>query len=309
MKLRRRLRRIPEFLFTCIAFATIPLLPRRGVVLLASGLGWTAYRASLRLRRVAKANMDVAFGDSMTPTQKKVVILQSFRTATLVMLDLFWFSVFSVRRLSRYVSFAPSTEQYFERGPAVVVTGHIGNWEVMGKATAQRGQPTVSVAAPIKNPGVDRLITRSRGATGQQVAGQKGAVRTLLTALRSGQSVALLVDQNTLPREGGEFVHMFGIPVPVSKAPAALAMKTGIRVILGHCPAAPDGSYTIHALPPIDAGGDSATASSLTQRIVNALEEVIRQEPGQWLWMYKRWKYIPDGAPADRYPFYAKPAP
>lgn len=303
----RALRRIPEALLVLIGLGTIPFLPRRAVLAMASVVGAGARLVNGRMRRLAMQNLIVAFGPELAPAEAGRILRDSYRTFALVMLDLFWFSRDCDRRLRRYVVFEESVRHYHAATPGIIVTGHLGNWEVVGQATGQIGQPIVSVARPLKNPWADVALGRMRRGTGQQTATRRGAVRVLLGALRKGGHIALLLDQNTLPHEGGLFVDFFGLPAPISLAPVTLARRSGAAIVVAMCRLGERGRYHVDCLPPLVVEGLS-DAEAL-QRTAHGLEQFIRTHPGQWLWMYKRWKYIPDGAPVGRYPSYARPAP
>jgi lauroyl/myristoyl acyltransferase len=133
----------------------------------------------------------------------------------------------------------------------------------------------------------------------------------MLKKLRRGEKVGALMDQNTLPREGGVWVDFYGQPVPVAAATAALCLMTGAELVFGFCLPRKDGSYFIRIPSSIPApqnvdARDEKVQTELTQAIMGKLEEAIRETPGAWLWMYKRWKYIPKGRNRVGFPFYAK---
>jgi KDO2-lipid IV(A) lauroyltransferase len=159
----------------------------------------------------------------------------------------------------------------------------------------------MAVVAPISNPLADRMLTRLRRLTGQEVTPREGAFKTLVRTLRDGGYVGLMMDQNTVPARGGEFVKFFGLPVPMSRAAAALEEKTAATVVFIFCLPDGRGNYTVRALRPGPAGHGRTT-----QALAEAMEDVIRRDPGQWMWTYKRWKYIPPGASRDGFPFYAR---
>lgn len=302
----KKLRRIPELLAICMGYALVPLLPRRAVVAAARCLGALAFRVCGRQRRVALANLELAFGPDMPPDRKTGVVQAMYRIFALIVLDIFWFGVFTRRRIARWVHTDDSLDVYLKTKPAVVVTAHFGNWEVMGQAVALLGAPCVSVAAPLDNALVDRLMVRRRTSAGQGVVDQQGAVPALLNALRKGANVALLVDQNVLPQEGGEYVDFFKLPVPMSRAPAVLAQRTGAQVVFLYCIADNDGRYTLFgAVPRTDHNSDKGP-SELTRAIADTMQRVIADHPEQWLWIYKRWKYVPEDRRVDQYPFYAR---
>jgi KDO2-lipid IV(A) lauroyltransferase len=305
MTFRRRIRQVGEVLLIGIGLITIPFLPRGAVVRLARWAGKVGCHFAGRLCRVARANLDLAYGDTISDAEKAEVVRQSFQTIALTLLDVFWFFRFTNRRLARWVIFDPSFDAYFAPGARIVVTAHFGNWEVMGQACAFRGRPSVSVAAPLANWLADAVLDRARSATGQAIVPQRGAVKELFRALKEKKLAALLLDQNTHPREGGVFVPFFGRLVPVSRMPAALSLRTGADLLFAFCAPDSDGRYRAYACGPFSAAQAGGSEETITAFIMAAMETEIRANPGCWLWMYKRWKFVPEGDDIRRYPFYA----
>jgi KDO2-lipid IV(A) lauroyltransferase len=219
---------------------------------------------------------------------------------------LFWFSFFAGRRIRKYVDVDPSFQQlYFDRpGPFVFIAAHLGNWEIMGQIATLSGDPISSVAKPLKNRFADVVVNRLRRSTGQVIQQSSGALRELLRVLKAGGKVGLVMDQNTRVESGGLFVNFWGLPVPVSKAPAFLALRTKGNVSIGYCLPQEKGRYRIYmdALPSFE----KVTVEEGTALILAEIEKVIRKYPGQWLWMYKRWKHVPEGDDGARYPFYKR---
>jgi KDO2-lipid IV(A) lauroyltransferase len=304
MKQYSRIRQLGEAFLVCLALLFIPWIPRRLLVAMARGLGYAAYRMARRERRVALANLELAFRDR-SPAEREAIARNSFRSFALLMLDLFWFSVRSHTRIARHVHFDPSFDAYLQtQGPLMAITAHLGNWEVMGQRVALAGKGSVSVAAPLVNPFVDRILTRMRSTTGQTIAYKQGAMRAMMKALKDGGRVGLLLDQNTLPRDGGIYVNLFGRPVPMSGAASSLSLRTHAAIVLTYCVPDVRGEYTAYARPAFKPA-DGVSAEALTQRVADMLQVVITQNAGHWLWMYKRWKYIPAGMSADGFPYYA----
>lgn len=305
MKLWKTIRQVGEAGLALAALAVIPWLPRWAVLVLASGLGDLGRLLDPKLRRVAQANVAMALGASRSPAEQAAILRSAYRVFALMVLDLFWFARFTRRRLRRLVRFDSSIQYYHETRPAIIVTGHFGNWEIMGIGTALLGDPISSVATPLKNRFVETLLGRMRQHTGQRIETRAGAVRAMLSTLRRGGRIAALLDQNTLPDEGGVFVRFFGLPVPVSRAAATLSQHTGVPIVIAYCLVGPGGTYNVRVQPALHLKGLSEAQA--TQAILSRLESVIREHPGQWMWMYKRWKYIPAGTSAEGYPFYGRP--
>ena len=295
--------RLESFL-AAFASWTIPFLPRFLLRMLAGGLARLAYIASKRDRKVADANLRCVFGDTFSASDRRRITIASFRSFAMLLLDLFWFHRFSEKRIERYVDFDESTSHYFETKPAIIITAHFGNWEVMAQAAAYRNEPCVSIAAPMNNPAVDRLLQNLRGKSGQSIQTQQGAVRALMKVLRSGQRTGLLLDQNTLPADGGEFVDFMGLPAPVSLAGSMLGLRMGAPIMIVYCLAQPGGRYRLFGTEPFDVTKENV--ADTTQAIATRMGHIIKSNPEQWLWMYKRWKFIPDGHDGQGFPYYAR---
>jgi Kdo2-lipid IVA lauroyltransferase/acyltransferase len=314
LPMSKRIRQALEAPLMRLGLAVVPRLPRRAVVALARGLGAAAYVFSRRSRRLGLENLDLAFGDTKTPAEKRRILRQSLQNFSLTMLDLLWFTRDSVARLERWLVAAPPMQATMaHRVARVGVTGHFGNWELTGRYWALRSGALMSVAMPLKNPAVDALLQQARQVTGQQIVAREGALKKLVRFLRGGGTVGLLLDQNTAPEEGGVYAEFFGRPVAVSPAAGILAPMTGAEIIFAYALPCPDGSYRgemPHVISPAEiAALDRATAAQeLTQRITGFYEQAIRARPDGWLWSYKRWRHIPPGMPAARFPSYAQPS-
>ena len=306
MSLRSKTRFLAECFAVTIALAIIPLLPRSLLLALSRGAGRLTFRFAGRLRKVALANLDIAYGTDVSLDRKEDILRGAFTSFALLLLDMFWFGRFTAARIRRYVRYDPSFDVYFVTSPLLAVTGHIGNWEVLGQALSLRGAPLSSVATPIGNRYVDWVLNRQRRITGQEVIKRSGAVRSIMKKLASDGRVALLMDQNTLPEDGGVFVDFFGLPVPVSKAVEVLALRQKVPVFFGYAIADDKGVYHVHGLPLLKPGEDEFSEGRITRYIAEQTELVVKKHPEKWLWMYKRWKFIPGGVSRERYPYYAR---
>ena len=115
-------------------------------------------------------------------------------------------------------------------GRALLLTAHLGNWEVLALIERLLGFPTSVVVRPLDAPWLDALADRWRRRTGIEVIDKRGALKPVLTAIRRGRLVALLLDQNTTRRES-VFVSFFGRPASTSKSLAVLAVRTRTPVV------------------------------------------------------------------------------
>jgi KDO2-lipid IV(A) lauroyltransferase len=132
-----------------------------------------------------------------------------------------------------------------------------------------------------------------------------------MKALREGYQLATLIDQNTRVRDGGIFVDFFGLPVPTSRAPAMFARKLNAWVAVGGC-VRQGREYKLFLRELPRPAAEYPDDESLIQDLMHLTEDIVREHPEQYLWIYERWRYIPaDASPelAARYPFYATKAP
>lgn len=186
---------------------------------------------------------------------------------------------------------------------------HLGSWEMLGHAGPRAGLRAAAVAKTFRNPGLDRLMVRWRQATGLQIIPAKGAVKALLRAVHDGRHVGILMDQNTHPRRGGIFVDFFGLPATVTRSPAMLARKLDLEVAINTFVREGD-RFRFRTRPLPRATGDYDDDLALTRDMVRGIEALIRRYPEQYVWLYKRWRYIPAGCSPDaaaRFPDYAHP--
>jgi Kdo2-lipid IVA lauroyltransferase/acyltransferase len=309
----KRCRQALEAPLTRAGLAVVPRLPRGAVLALARALGSATYAFSARSRRIGLENLDLAFGDTKSAGEKRAILRRSLQNFAMVVLDLLWFARDAEGRMARWFEAAPSLDKSLSsRVARVGVTGHFGNWELMGRYWALRSGQLMSVAMPLKNPAVDALLRRARENNGQLIVPREGALKKLVRHLRGGGTVGLLLDQNTSPEEGGVFADFFGKPVAVSPAAGILAPMTGAEIMFAYALLRPDGSYlgeVSHVVSPgeIAALGKAEAARELTRRITQFYEEAIRARPECWLWSYKRWRNVPAGASPEGFPSYAKP--
>ena len=188
------------------------------------------------------------------------------------------------------------------RGRGVIfMTSHLGAWELSSFAHALHGYPLKFVVRPIDNSRVEELISRYRSLSGNVPIRRRNAARDILTALRRNEAVGILFDQNTT-RSEGIFVDFFGIPAATTPAIGTFALRTGAAVVPGFLIwDEQTGKHRLRLDPPVDLvnTGDLSQDVIENTRIFNKiLEGYVRQYPDQWLWIHRRWKTRPEGAPS-----------
>jgi KDO2-lipid IV(A) lauroyltransferase len=173
-------------------------------------------------------------------------------------------------------------------------TAHLGNWELSAFAYAILARPMHVVARPLDNPLIDALVERRRRLSGNRLIFKKDYARAILKALAANEAVGILIDQNAVPAEG-VFVDFFGVPACAGTGFAKIAAHSGAAVIPGFALwSEEERRYVLRFDAPVAMSGDAERDTAVLQA---RLETVIRTHPDQWLWIHRRWKTRPAGAP------------
>lgn len=181
-----------------------------------------------------------------------------------------------------------------EKGKGVIlVTGHCGNWELNALVFSRHFGRVNVVARPIDNPYINRIVERARKKFGNRVIYKRGALKNILSSLRKGEVVGILMDQSVVAAEG-VITEFLGKKDYSAKMPAVIARKTGCPVIPAFISRTPGGHLiVIHKEVELDASQDSeAAVLNDTVRFSAFVEEYIRRNPFEWLWIHRRWKRI-----------------
>lgn len=173
---------------------------------------------------------------------------------------------------------------------ALFLSGHFANWEILPIAAAQFGLDGAIVYRPPNNPFVDRWIARMRGKRGytEQISKHNGAKR-IFTLLRAGKCILLLADQKT--SEGIE-APFFGRGAMTTPVPAALSLKLGVPILFASNRRTGGANFEVTLHPPLAftlSGDEKADVQAMTVVINLRLEEMVRADPAQWLWIHRRW--------------------
>lgn len=194
-------------------------------------------------------------------------------------------------------------EDASSRGKGVIIlTGHCGNWELMAIASSSRMARGSGVARPLKNPYLNKFLEETRSRFGNSVIYKKGALKKILSALKNGGNVGILMDQAVLPDEG-YLIDFLGQKAWTTKMPALVARKTGASVLPVFMRRT-DKGHDIDIYPEIElssAAGQEDALMEDTKKFSHYIEEYIRQNPSEWLWLHRRWKRAPaqDGIMID----------
>ena len=188
-------------------------------------------------------------------------------------------------------------------GGLIMLTGHYGNFEILGYLLATLGFPTSSVARPLDNPHLSEYIFGVREKQGQRIIDKRGATSDVVDVIESGGAVGFVADQNAGSK--GVFVDFFGRKASTYKSIALLAMQYNVPVVIGYARRVNDEfKFVVGAqdvIYPADWKEQNDPLRYITQRYTKALEDLVRADPGQYWWVHRRWKTRPKGEVAEKY--------
>lgn len=177
-------------------------------------------------------------------------------------------------------------------GRFILAGAHFGHWELAGCYAATQGHKVTALYTPESNPWIDRIIRRLRHkASAESILIPRGpnAVRRMMEALRKPGALFIIVDQRV---DDGEWLPFFGRPAQTTTTPARLARRFGCPIVPGRALLLPDGRYRLTFFEPLrpDPSRDAdADVVAMTVALNQAFESWIREAPGQWLCMKRRW--------------------
>ncbi|MEN6450070.1 MAG: lysophospholipid acyltransferase family protein [Thermoguttaceae bacterium] len=291
-------RKIVDFLVYLVARILICIVQAMRLetgVSVARGLAWF-FCDVLRIRAgVVDDNLAHAFPD-MSPDQRRRLARR--------MWDHLFLLVLEVAHVPRKVH-DTNWRHYVKLGndadlircmiddrPVLLVTGHLGNFEVGGYVLGLLGFPTYTVARTLDNPYLDRFVNRFRGATGQYIIPKNGGYPQILEVLAGGGTMTFLADQYAGPK--GCWVEFFGRSASAHKAIALLALENNARISVSRVRrlGRPMRFEMLNSvvLDPQKAEPELTSVFGLTQWYTNRLEELIRGAPDQYWWLHRRWK-------------------
>jgi Kdo2-lipid IVA lauroyltransferase/acyltransferase len=185
----------------------------------------------------------------------------------------------------------------------IMLTGHYGNWEILGYVMATLGFETTSIARPLDNPIINDWVFGVRERHGQKVLRKKGATEEITHLLDEKKTVAFVADQNAGSK--GIFVDFFGRKASTYKSIGLLAMHYEVPIVVGFARRLKDKFEFQLAMQdvilPEEWKREDDPLRYITQRYTRAIEAFVTEVPDQYLWVHRRWRSRPKGEVALAY--------
>jgi len=273
------------------------VLPLKIVYLLAVFLADLYYLIAFRDRRFVKENLKVIFPQKKE-RELREISRKIFRNFAKYLADFFRFEKLDRNYIEKKIKLVNmhNFDQALKKGKGVVVlTAHLGNWELGGVVIALLGYPFWAVALPHKNPKVNDFFNSQRNSKGVRVIAMGKAVRSCIAAIRNNHMVALVGDRDFT--EKGAIVDFFGKPTHFPEGPAALSLMTGASIVPGFMLRNPDDTFTLSIEKPLEftpTGDKEKDLKELIKVYNNIFEDYIRRYPEQW-YVFRRFWVDPAG--------------
>lgn len=263
-------------------------------------LGLILYHLWKSRREIATDNLEksVALHALSLPHSPEEVIREHFKNLGRFFIEIIKIYYGRGKRILRETAIRglENFQQAKAKGKGVIfVTGHCGNWELLAIAFSFHVTLSSLVARPLNNPYLNALLEKARSRFGNRAIYKRGALRVIISTLRSGGNVGILMDQAVLADEG-IVIDFLGRGAWTSRMPALIARKTGAAVLPAFIRRGGKG-HEIIFYPEVTLSSHSDYEHAVredTQRFSRFIEDYIRMNPSQWLWLHRRWKRVPE---------------
>lgn len=289
-----------EYIGWMLVAGTLKLVPRPIMIPAADVFGWLMYHVLRVRRQTIDGQLRFALGTKYSTGELQKIARKSWQNCVLTFFEFLQPSPLlskgwdEFREQEGYEEYCkPMLAEY---GNAIVITGHIGNWEALGAVGRRENVELAAVAKAMHNPLVNDYILESRAKRGLEVLQVKSNMKNIVSAIRSGKWVAIVGDQDA--RRHGIFVEFFGRPASTAPGPAYFAYMLNKPLLPAFCVRIPDSGRHLklvfgEPIYPNREADREEEIQRMTQLHTAALEEVIRRYPSDYFWLHNRWKTKP----------------
>lgn len=256
-------------------------------------MGRLAYYVIPRVRNIGLKNLNLAYGDTKNDQEKKAILMESMENLGILLVE---FVHAPLLRTEKRDSLVEVKGLKYLKGTngGTIIGAHLGNWEWMAGAFGDLEYKSIGIVRPLRDPRLNDAVEKLRGGTGIRTIGKKDAGAEIIKAVREGSVVGILIDQSA--RKNGVPVTFFEQPCWATVGPVMVAMRTQTPIYPVSMVRSPTGFYTLEFFPPITVERTGNIHQDLidgSQRCQDIIEEMVRKNPGQWMWIHDRWKPQP----------------
>jgi len=280
-----------------LLFKLLGLVPLKHAYRLSSLLGLVAFRADKKHRNITIDNLTRALGTEKNPQEIRIIAKRVFKNLFSIIFEIAWSLRLDPKDYQKYFNgrgISNFKTAYEKRKGILILTAHMGNWELLPITTAIIPLPLNILFRPLDFLPLDQFFIRLRSRFGAKMLSTAHSMRKVLGILQKGEVIAMLMDQNVDWYEG-VFVNFFGRRACTNKGLALLARKTEAPVVPVFLIRKESGFIVEigEEVPLIKTGDKTKDIEANTQQYNKIIEDIIRRYPDQWFWVHQRWKTRP----------------
>lgn len=273
-------------------------LPLSVALAIGRGVGWIYGRVVRYHRKDAIEALRRSLPE-LDEDERKGIIKRMYASLGMNVIESMRLAGGKPRQLDELIHVAPEeierTSEALKRNKGLLIlTGHIGNYDMLSVRTPDLGWPLMILSKNIKNQALNDFWMAARAKYGLQIVPAHNSYRACRAALKRNELIGFILDQNMIDKEG-VFVDFFGRKACTSPGLAFMAAQTQAPILPAFIVREPHGHHRLHLgeliEPPPDR--EPATMQAATQQYTHIIENFIRKHPDQWIWIHRRWRTQP----------------
>ncbi len=278
------------YAFFLVIFYLVKIFPNG--YLIGKGVGNLIYWLLKDRREITINNLKLVYGDKLSEREIYSLCKEVYQQLGITLVEFVKLDNLKKEDFTSLVDIdgLEYLEEAYGLGRGVVVySAHFGNWEWLASVLALLGYPLNAIARTQDNPYFDRKINEIRTAKGVNIIPRGMAVRKAIKALRKGEMLIVLGDQNA--RKDGWLMDFFGFPALTYPGAVQLAERTGAVVLPAFLIRKEPGKFLLKIYPyyQIEQGAEEKEQRELLKQLTGIMEDIIYKYPEQWLWLHRRW--------------------
>ena len=281
-----------EFLFR--------FLPKVFIKNILHFMAYLGYVLDKKHYRIAKVNLDLAFGDSKTEDEKRDIIKSSLINMAYNLYEFIVLQKAPLDSMKKKIHCVENEEIILklleENKKIITVSGHYGCWELSLPFFATYYNPLTIISRKLNNRYINDIFVKARDRQNLQMCEKDGAAKCIVKSLKNSRTIALTIDQSINPKQGVD-VNFFGHRASQVDSPVRLASKLGAVIVPIFSIRDGFEKHRLVFLEPIEVKPNitEQEVQKLSQNLSDILEEQIRKKPEDWFWQHRRWKlYYPE---------------
>jgi len=279
-----------EYYALRIVAAFVRALPRHWALSFGRSVGRLTMKVLPSRYRMAKENLERALPE-LNEAEVEAVVYKNFEHLGVSGVEMLRLDMFKHDDLQRYFDVdivdSISEAMALNRG-VILLTGHLGFWEVGHFLLSDLGIPVSVVAKPLKNPLSEKYFTAAREFFGTEIIDSHHGARQIVKTIKENRVVIVLLDQHISP-PGSVPTQFFGRPAYTTTAITNLAMKYQVPIVPIFCLRQKDDRYRVWTEPFIMLDKERSVSEN-TQVLTTIIEKAARKDISQWFWVHKRWR-------------------